>query len=52
MNNHQAYQTLNVNSDTSLADLKVSYRKLALELHPDKNKEEDEGKELKKITEA
>jgi len=52
VDNHQAYQTLNVNSDTSLKDLKVSYRKLALELHPDKNKEGDEGKEFKKITEA
>jgi len=52
VNSHQAYQTLNVNSDTSLKDLKVSYRKLALELHPDKNKEGDDGKEFKKITEA
>jgi len=52
VDSHQAYQTLNVNSDTSLEDLKVSYRKLALELHPDKNKEVDDGKEFKKITEA
>jgi len=51
VDNHQACQTLNVNSDTSLEDLKVSYRKLALELHPDKNKGDD-GKEFKKITEA
>jgi len=52
VDNRQACQTLNVNSDTSLEDLKISYRKLALELHPDKNKEEDDGKEFKKITEA
>jgi len=52
VDNHQAYQTLNVNSDTSLEDLKVSYRRLALELHPDKNKEGGDGKEFKKITEA
>ncbi len=52
MDNHQAYQTLNVNSDTSLKDLKVSYRKLALELHPDKNRDGGDGKEFKKITEA
>jgi len=52
VDNHQAYQTLNVNSDTSLKDLKVSYRKLALELHPDKNKDGGDGKEFKKITEA
>jgi len=43
VDNHQAYQTLNVNSDTSLKDLKVSYRKLALELHPDKNKDDSAG---------
>jgi len=52
VDSHQAYQTLNVNSDTSLKDLKVSYRKLALELHPDKNKEGGDGKEFKRITEA
>lgn len=52
MNSHQACQTLNVNSDTSFKDLKNAYRKLALEVHPDKNKNRKDGKEFKKITEA
>ena len=34
----QAFQTLKVNSDSSFEDVKSSYRKLALELHPDKTR--------------
>jgi ferredoxin len=39
-------------SDSSMEDIKLAYRKLALEFHPDKNTSEKEGNEFKKITEA
>ena len=52
MNIQQAYQTLNVNSDDSFENVKGSYRKLALELHPDKNKTAKDDLAFKKITEA
>ena len=52
LNTQQAYQTLNVDSGSSFKDLKVAYRKLALELHPDKNNDTTDGKEFKKVTEA
>ena len=35
-----------------MEDIKLAYRKLALEYHPDKNISEKEGIEFKKITEA
>ena len=38
--------------DASFEDVKVAYRKLALEFHPDKNKKKNDDKEFKKITEA
>jgi ferredoxin len=52
VNTHQALKTLNVDSDSSLEEIKVAYRKLALEYHPDKNTTEQEGIQFKKITEA
>ena len=52
MNSLQARQTLNVNSDASFEDVKIAYRKLALELHPDKNNTETDGKRFKQVTEA
>lgn len=50
MNTYQALKILNVDQNSSQDEIKTSYRKMALELHPDKNNQEDE--EFKKITEA
>ena len=52
MNTYQALKALNVKSDSSWDEIKIAYRKLALEFHPDKNTSEKEGNEFKKITEA
>ena len=52
MNSYQALKVLNVKSNPSQDEIKVAYRKLALELHPDKNKDKNEDVEFKKITEA
>ena len=52
MNTYQALKTLNVDSDSSFEEIKVAYRKLALEFHPDKNTTKQEGIQFKKITEA
>ena len=52
MNAYQALKVLNVKPDSSQGEIKAVYRKLALELHPDKNKDKAEDVEFKKITEA
>ncbi|MGI9566456.1 MAG: DnaJ domain-containing protein [Nitrosopumilus sp.] len=52
MNAYQALRILNIDSNSSQEEIKAAYRKLALELHPDKQKEKNEGAEFKKITEA
>ena len=52
MNSYQAYETLDVQSGASFNDIKYAYRKKALELHPDKNSEEKDGKKFKQVTEA
>ncbi len=52
MNDNQAYQTLNLDSNASFDDIKYAYRKLALELHPDKNFEEKDGNKFKSVTTA
>ena len=52
MNTYQALKTLNVDSELSFDEIKVAYRKLALECHPDKNTSEQDGIRFKKITEA
>lgn len=52
VNTYQALKALNVKPDSSWDEIKIAYRKLALECHPDKNTSEKEGYEFKKITEA
>ena len=52
MNTYQALRVLNVNTDSSQEEIKAAYRKMALEVHPDKNKDKKEDTEFKKITEA
>ena len=51
MNSFQAIKVLDVRIDSSQEEIKAAYRKKALELHPDKNKK-NEDHEFKKITEA
>ena len=38
------YEVLNVNNNASLAEIKISFRILALKHHPDKNKNSEESK--------
>ena len=52
MNTYQALRVLNVDSSSSQDEIKAAYRKMALELHPDKNKDKNEDGEFMKITEA
>ena len=52
VNTYQALRTLNVDSSSSQDDIKNAYRKMALECHPDKNKDKTKGEDFKKITEA
>lgn len=46
------YELLGVTRDAKAADLKVAYRKKALEYHPDRNKSPDAEKTFKQINEA
>ena len=52
VNTHQAIKVLNVHDNASQEEIKAAYRKLALEVHPDKNQDKNEDSEFKKITEA
>lgn len=52
MNASQACKTLNVEYNATFDDVKKAYRKLALELHPDKKKSNDDGKRFQEINEA
>ena len=52
MNSFQCYQVLGLKNDTSFKEVKSAYRSLALQLHPDKNTSESDGKKFKVITEA
>jgi len=44
MNRTHAMQILMLKSDASLDDVKYAYRKLSLELHPDRYKNESDGR--------
>ena len=52
MDRREALTILKVKQNSSQEEIKASYRKMALELHPDKNKENYEDAKFKKITEA
>lgn len=52
MNSFQCYQILGVENDAPFKEVKSAYRTLALQLHPDKNTLEKDGKKFKMITEA
>lgn len=46
------YDTLKIEKNASINDIKTSYKKLAKEFHPDKNKSPDAEEKFKKIAEA
>ena len=52
MNSSQAYKTLEIGSNADFEEVKYAYRKLALQYHPDKNKDSESEKRFKVITEA
>ena len=52
MNTRHANQVLMVESDATFDDIRYAYRKLALELHPDKNEKEKNGDKFKIVSEA
>lgn len=46
------YQILNVQPTATLEEIKKSYKKLALEFHPDKNSSEEAKESFQKLIEA
>lgn len=50
MNNN--YQTLGLNSDATIDEVKKAYKKLAIKYHPDKNSSSEAPEQFRKITEA
>ncbi len=51
LNSYQCYQILGLKEGATMKDIKSAYRRLALEHHPDKNKNQD-GNKFKIISEA
>ena len=52
MNSSQASKTLQVDDNAKFEEVKYAYRKLALQYHPDKNRDSKSEKRFKTITEA
>lgn len=52
LNRYQCYQTLGLQEGASIKEVKTAYRKLALELHPDKNMVDQESTKFKMVVEA
>ena len=52
MNRTEATQILMLSSDATFDDIKYAYRKLSLKLHPDRNKNEKDGRRFRNILEA
>ena len=52
MNRTQAMQILMLKPGADFDDVKYAYRRLSLEFHPDRNKDESDGKRFRSILEA
>ena len=52
MNRTEATQILMLDSDATFNDIKYAYRKLSLKLHPDRNKNEKDGRRFKNVLDA
>lgn len=52
MSKKDFYETLGISKNASADDIKKSYRKLALEWHPDRNKTPESSAKFKEVTEA
>ena len=52
MNRTEATQILMLSSDATFDDIKYAYRKLSLKLHPDRNKNEKDGRRFKNVLDA
>jgi DnaJ-class molecular chaperone len=50
--NRDYYEVLGVNKGASAAEIKAAYRKMALQFHPDRNKETDAEQKFKEVNEA